>query len=86
MVFEDDGIYRFYYRIRRDEVSLFVSQTWHTHNEGHYGETRTSGTHRGKWSTSTWRKDGFVSLEARDAGSFATVPITFEGGRLTINA
>ena len=71
---------------RPGEVSLPISATWHTHNEGHYGETRTSGTHGGHWSTATWRTDGFVSLEARDAGSFATVPITFEGGKLTINA
>ena len=71
---------------RPGEVSLPISATWHTHNEGHYGETRTSGTHGGHWSTATWRTDGFISLEARDAGSFATVPITFEGGKLTINA
>ena len=71
---------------RPGEVSLPISATWHTHNEGHYGVTRTSGTHGGHWSTATWRTDGFVSLEARDAGSFATVPITFEGGKLTINA
>ena len=71
---------------RPGEVSLFVSPTWHTHNEGHYGRTRDSGTHRGYWSTATWRKDGFVSLEAPDEGSFTTIPITFEGGRLTINA
>ncbi len=71
---------------RAGEVSLPISATWHTHNEGHYGVTRTSGTHGGHWSTATWRKDGFVSLEARDAGSFSTVPITFEGGKLTINA
>ena len=71
---------------RPDKVSLFVSPTWHTHNEGHYGSGRASGTHRGYWSTATWRKDGFVSLEAPDEGSFTTIPITFEGGRLTINA
>ena len=72
--------------LRPDEVSLLVSPTWHTHNEGHYGSSRASGAHRGYWSTATWRKDGFVSLEAQDEGSFTTIPITFEGGRLAVNA
>lgn len=71
---------------RPDEVTLFVSPTWHTHNEGHFGEGRGADKHRGYWSTATWRKDGFVSLESPDQGECTTIPITFDGGRLTINA
>lgn len=71
---------------RPDEVSLLVSATWHTHNEGHFGEGRAADKHRGHWSTATWRRDGFVSLESPDEGGFTTIPITFQGSRLTVNA
>lgn len=32
-----------------------------------------------------WRKDGFVSLDAGDAGSLTTKPLAFEGRRLVLN-
>jgi hypothetical protein len=34
----------------------------------------------------TWRRDGFTSLEAETDGGFTTVPFTFDGGRLVLNA
>ena len=48
------------------------------------GGPRTSTGDTGR--TATWRRDGFVSLESPDEGGFTTIPITFQGSRLTVNA
>ena len=41
---------------------------------------------RGYVCLAVWRQDGFTSLEAETEGSCATVPFTFSGNRLEVNA
>ena len=71
--------------MRSGQVSLPVGPVWHTHNEHHHASTEPE-RHTGYLTLATWRRDGFASLEAESVGSFTTVPFTFEGGRLQVNA
>ena len=71
--------------MRSGQVSLPVGPEWRTHNESHFPPSGAP-RHTGYLTLATWRRDGFVSLEAESQGSFTTVPFTFEGGRLLVNA
>ncbi len=71
--------------MRPGQVSLPVGPVWHTHNEQHH-DSSDPERHTGYLVQATWRRDGFASLEAESAGSFTTVPFTFEGGSLQVNA
>jgi hypothetical protein len=56
-----------------DEISLYATEGYWLHNAD-------------KLRRFTIRKDGFVSIQAPFAGGgFVTKPITFQGGRLTLN-
>ena len=56
-----------------DEISLYATEGYWLHNAD-------------KLRRFTIRKDGFVSMQAPFAGGgFVTKPITFQGGRLTLN-
>ena len=69
------------------EVSLPIGPVPRTHNQGHYAVGRTApAPHRGYLCLATWRQDGFTSLEAESQGACTTVPFTFSGGRLEVNA
>jgi len=73
--------------LQPNEVSLLIGPKWHTHNETHYEEGRPDNPpDRGYLSLATWRKDGFMSLEAKSVGAFTTAPIVFEGSQLKINS
>lgn len=66
--------------------SLPVAPQPATHNQHLYPEAMTDLPHRGLLWYATWRQDGFMSVEAESQGSFATVPLTFTGEQLEINA
>lgn len=73
--------------LRPGTVSLPIGPKWHTHNQGHYVLGRPSAPpDRGYLALATWRSDGFMSVEARSAGGFVTVPLTFEGNAMQLNA
>lgn len=73
--------------LRPGEVSLPVGPKWHTHNQSHYVLGRPAAPpDRGHIALATWRRDGFTSLEARTAGGFSTLPLTFNGRALQLNA
>ncbi len=65
------------------EWTMLVGLRMQTHNETHYepGFTWQGGLWR-----ATIREDGFMAVEADAQGEFWTVPITFAGHRLAINA
>lgn len=65
------------------EWTMLVGLRMQTHNETHYEPGIAS--QGGLWRA-TIREDGFMAVEAHALGEFWTVPITFEGGRLTVNA
>lgn len=68
--------------MRPGEWSVPLSPEATTHNQGEGGVHR----HNGYVCLATWRRDGFVSLEAEDEGHFSTVPMRFSGGKLEVNA
>jgi len=74
----------------RDEVRLYYGGTNYTH--GNPCIYREEGTGRGTKYTGgigllTWKKDRFVSVDAPPSGgTLKTVPFTFSGQRLEINA
>ena len=73
--------------VRKGEVSLPVAPRWNTHNQRHFDEGRPAHPrHRGFHVLANWRTDGFTSLEAEGEGMFTTVPLTFDGGKLELNA
>ena len=67
------------------EWSLPIFPTWQTHNQSHFA-AGPPPPHRGYLCRAVWREDGFTSLEAETEGQCTTVPITFSGGRLQVNA
>ena len=80
---------------RSGESSLIVGGRSYTHNQINYaaGEREPGAASAGRpipWPESiylaTWRQDGFTSLEAESEGGFTTVPLTFAGSRLEVNA
>ena len=72
--------------VRPGEVSLPIVPREETHNQVFYPEGPPKVSHWGYVSLATWRQDGFMSLEAEAEGYCSTVPLTFEGGRLEVNA
>ncbi|MFH1928803.1 MAG: hypothetical protein ABIK79_11630 [Chloroflexota bacterium] len=69
------------------EWSLPIGPKWHTHNQGRFPEGWPSILpNRGYLCRAIWRQDGFTSLEAQSEGKCSTVPITFSGKYLEINA
>ena len=68
------------------EWSLPIAPTWYTHNQPHHCEGRLSTPPKRGLCRAVWRQDGLTSLEAQTEGRCATVPITFTGGRLEVNA
>jgi len=80
--------------LQPDELSLTITPCRYSHNntydrpESLLQEAYPSptGGYVGYICRATWRRDGFTSLEAETDGGFTTVPFTFEGGRLVLNA
>ncbi len=69
------------------EWSLPIGPKWHTHNQALFPERLPSTPpDRGYLCRAIWRQDGFTSLEAQTEGGCTTVPITFTGKRLEVNA
>ena len=69
------------------EWSLPVGPKWHTHNQGHFEEGRPAEPpHRGFLCRAIWRQDGFTSLEAETEGACTTIPLTYSGQQLQVNA
>ena len=54
-----------------------------SHQQGFYPSI--TGGYAAQISLATWRKDGFVCLEAEEDGSFTTTPFTFTGSKLKLN-
>ena len=72
--------------MRPGECSLPIAPRPCTHNQYEFPGQYEALPHRGYVCLATWRQDGFTSLEAETEGFCATVPFTFEGGRLQVNA
>lgn len=73
--------------LRPNEWSLPIGPQWHTHNQEHFEHGRIANPpHRGYVARAIWRKDGFTSLEASAEGRCTTVPLTFSGSQLEVNA
>ena len=68
------------------EWSMPIILQEHSHNQSHHLRGTSAPLRKGTVCTTSWRRDGFVSLEAESEGSCTTVPITFSGGRLQVNA
>ncbi len=67
------------------EFSLPVAPQPATHNQHLYPEAMSDLPHRGLLWYATWRQDSLMSIEAESEGYFATVPLTFTGGKLKVN-
>ncbi len=72
--------------LRPGECSLPLAPRPCTHNQYEFPGQYESLPHRGYVCLASWRQDGFTSLEAETEGACSTVPFTFEGGRLQVNA
>jgi hypothetical protein len=73
--------------LRPGEWALPIGPKWHTHNQGHFQEGRPADPpNQGYLCPAVWREDGFTSLEAEVEGGCTTVPLTYSGGQLRINA
>ena len=72
--------------LRPGEWSLPVHPRAVSHNQHYFPEGKASPPHHGYICLATWRQDGFMSLEAETEGACTTVPITFSGSRLEVNA
>ena len=81
---------------RPDESSIAVIPCVRTHNNEYSqpenlqqplypSPTSPFPGYAGQIALATWRKDGFVYLDAAEDGYFATTPFVYEGGRLKIN-
>ena len=70
---------------RPGEWSVPLSLRPKTHNEVHYAESKAVKRDSHVFFA-TWREDGFTSLEAESYGEFTTIPFTFAGSRLQVNA
>ncbi len=80
--------------VRPDESSIAVLPVRHSHNNHEHDQPESlqqqyyhceTGGQAGQITLATWRKDGFVCLEAPEDGYFATTPFVFKGGRLKLN-
>jgi len=73
--------------LQAGEWSLPVAPKWHTHNQGRFSQGQpATPPNRGCIHRACWRQDGFMSLEAESEGKCTTVPVTFSGSRLLLNA
>ena len=78
---------------RPDESSIAILPNRLSHNNDYSGleslqqQAYSSPifAYGGQVTLATWRKDGFVCLDAPEEGYFATTPFVFEGGRLKLN-
>ena len=82
--------------VRPDESSIAVIPCVRTHNNEYSrpenlqqplypSPTSPFPGYAGQIALATWRKDGFVYLDAAEDGYFATTPFVFEGSRLKMN-
>lgn len=73
--------------LRAGEWSLPIAPRQHTHNQPFFPESLPARRLlRNHIARGWWRQDGFMSLEAETEGRCTTVPFTFTGSRLTLNA
>ena len=72
--------------LRPGEWSLPIGPRAISHNQHRSPEEFAKSRHMGYIGLATWRRDGFVSLEAKTEGTCTTVPIDFTGSRLEVNA
>ena len=69
------------------EWALPISPKWHTHNELHFRQAYPEDPpDRGHIRLALWRPDGFTSLDAPVEGRCTTIPFTFSGSQLKVNA
>jgi hypothetical protein len=66
------------------EWSIPISLRSGLHNESHYQSKDPKPASDVYFAT--WREDGFTSLDAESYGEFTTIPFTFDGSHLKINA
>jgi hypothetical protein len=67
--------------------SLPIGPQWRTHNQTLFrADPSIPPPHRGILLRAVWRQDGFTSLEAQTEGACTTMPFTFSGQRLQVNA
>ena len=78
----------------RDESSIAITPCRRSHNNNQTDQPESlqqqyypspTGGYAAQITLATWRKDGFVCLEAPEDGYFATTPFVFTGGRLKLN-
>ena len=69
------------YGIPQDDISKAVGITAKTLRKAYRDELDL-----GHICLARWRKDGFMSLEAPTQGSWTTVPMSFAGAQLRVNA
>ena len=72
--------------IKPGEWSLPISPRSRSHNMAYNHDATSDPLGRGYVCLATWREDGFMSLEVETQGGFTTVPTTFTGNRLELNA
>ena len=72
--------------LRPGEWSIPISPYALSHNNFFFADAMKSPRHTGFVCLATWRQDGFTSLEAESQGECTTVPLTFDGSRLQLNA
>ena len=72
--------------MRPGEWSLAISPRPTSHGQSEYPGEMENLRDRGYVCLATWRQDGFTSLETETDEMCATVPISFSGGRLKVNA
>ena len=73
--------------LKSGEWSLPIGPKWHTHNQGHFSQGRPEEPpNHGFLCRALWRQDGITSLEAESEGKCTTVPVTFTGRQLEVNA
>ena len=69
------------------ELALVIGPRWHTHNQARFPAERQGDLpSRGYLCCARWREDGFTSVEATTEGRCTTVPLSFAGHELTVNA
>ena len=68
------------------EWALPISPRPTSHNAYQFPDGYPDKTDHGYVCLASWRQDGFTSLEAETEGFCSTIPFTFAGGRLEVNA
>ncbi len=79
---------------RPDESSIAITPCRRSHNNNQTDQPESlqqqhypsvTGGYAAEVTLASWRKDGFVCLDAAEDGYFATTPFVFKGGRLKLN-